>query len=163
MEQKKNLLVVLSPNLSEFWRDFCREFEVEYDDRGQYVIDHFHYDQLIDDGSHTTLIVPLSSIESPFASTSTIQGPPLLYRGIGHQVGRVPLLHNLIHAQASAYSYETKINEAPSEDPTLTGSDIGLVSSMQARNNARISFVGSLDIFSDAFALASVTEIDGTR
>lgn len=155
------MIVVLSPDLSEFWRDFCREFEVEFDDKGQFVVDHFHYDQELDDGSHTTLITSLESVASPFISTSTREGPPVLWRGVGHQVGRIPLLHNLLHAQSSAYSSEIKANDPLTEDQQLSGTSIGFVTSMQARNNARVSFVGSLELFTDAFCTASLSTSSG--
>jgi len=34
-------------------------------------------------------------------------------------------------------------------DTPFLGEEIGLVSALQARNNARITFFGSLDMFSD--------------
>lgn len=161
MEQGRNVLVVLSPGVSDFWRDFGREFDVELDDRAHHVIDHFNYDQRLDDGTHTTLVIPLSGVPSPFLSLSTTTGPPILYRGIGHAAGRQPLLSSILHALPTSYSYD--LGDAPSEEPYLAGSATSLVSSLQARNNARITFVGSLDLFTDAFATASVASIDGSR
>lgn len=163
VEQGRNVLAVLSPGLSEFWRDFGREFDVGLDDRAHHVIDHFNYDQNLDDGTHTTLVIPLSSVRSPFLSPSTSTGPPLLYRGIGHAAGRQPLLSNILHALPTSYSYDLKASDPPSEQPYLVGSATALVSSLQARNNARITFVGSLDLFTDAFAMASVASVDGSR
>lgn len=154
--------MVVSPDLSELWRDFAREFEVEFDDRGTRVIDHYHYDSLMDDGTHSALVVPLSSTFSPFVSSGTRVGPPLLLSGIGHTSGRLPLLHNVLHAEPTAYSFDTS-SKTPAEDPFMTGSTLGLVSTFQARNNARITFVGSLDLFSDKFAQASISAIDGSR
>lgn len=162
VEQGANLLVVLSPELSEFWRDFAREFDVDFDDRGHRVIDHFNYASTQDDGSHTTLVVPLADAPSPFVSARTRAGPPVLYRGTTHIAGRLPLLSNLLHAPSTAFSYDPTDPEAPLEDLYLSGSAAGLVSAFQAKNNARVAFVGSLDLFSDEFASASVKSADGT-
>ena len=152
---------MLSPDLSEYWRDFAREFDVEFDDRGNRVIDHFTYDTELDDGTHSALVLPLAGAPAPFITLATQAGPPLLYRGVGHEVGRQPLLSNILHARATAYSFDSKPDELLTEDAFIAGSAVGLVSAMQARNNARVTFVGSLDLFSDAFADASVSSADG--
>ncbi|ORY45436.1 Dolichyl-diphosphooligosaccharide--protein glycosyltransferase subunit WBP1 [Leucosporidium creatinivorum] len=162
VKQGANLLVVLSPDLSEFWRDFAREFDIDFDDRGHLAIDHFTYSPELDDGSHTTLLIPLADAPTPFISPATRAGPPLLYRGTAHAVGRLPLLTNILHAPSTAYSYEANGEDAPTEDLYLSGSTTGLVSALQAKNNARISFVGSLDLFSDAFASAPVSTSAGS-
>lgn len=161
VQQGVNLLVVVSPELSEFWRDFAREFDVEFDDRGHLAIDHFNYVDDLDDGSHTTLAIPLADAPSPFISAATRAGPPLLYRGTTHSVSRLPLLTNIVHAPLSAYSFDKMGDESPMEDLYLAGTRAGLVSVMQAKNNARISFVGSLAVFSDAFASAAVSTPNG--
>lgn len=163
IELGKNVLVVLSSDLSELWRDFGREFEVDFDERGNLVIDHFQHDTALDDGTHTTLIIPLSQTSSPFVSSTTRDGPPLLFKGIGHEVGRLPLLSSILYAPSSSYSFEIKDNDCPTEDLFVAGSTIGLVSAMQAKNNARITFVGSMDLFSDVYALAPIVSSDGTK
>ncbi|KAM0754052.1 Dolichyl-diphosphooligosaccharide-protein glycosyltransferase 48kDa subunit [Meredithblackwellia eburnea MCA 4105] len=163
IDKGKNVLIALDHNLSEFWRDFAREFDIDFDDRGSQLIDHFHYDQAQDeqlDNSHSTIIVSSKHSPAPFVSTAS---PPILYRGVGHQAGRLPLLTNVLHANPTSYSFETNPDQPPTEDPFLLGSTIGLVSSVQARNNARVTFAGSLDLFSDRFAEASVTDVDGTQ
>lgn len=163
VEKARNLLVVLSPDLSEFWRDFAREFDIEFDDRGNKVIDHFSYDTQLDDGSHSTLVIPLAASPSPFVSAATQAGPPLLYRGAGHETGRLPLVTNVVHARSTSYSADPSPSEPLVEDAFISSSAVGLVSSLQARNNARVSFVGSLDLFSDTFVNAAISSADGTE
>jgi oligosaccharyltransferase complex subunit beta len=157
VQQGANLLVVLSPDLSEFWRDFAREFDVDFDDRGHLAIDHFSYASELDDGSHTTLLLSLADAPTPFISPATRAGPPLLYRGTTHAVGRLPLLTNILRVPSTGYSYDANGEDAPTDDLYLAGSTGGLVSALQAKNNARVSFVGSLDLFSDTFAEAQVS------
>ncbi|GAA6011546.1 hypothetical protein JCM10207_002654 [Rhodosporidiobolus poonsookiae] len=150
LDDGSDLLLVVSPDSAELWRDFAREFEVDPDDRGQVVVDHFAFDAARDDGAHTTLTVPVSSVPAPFVSEATRKGPAVLYRGSGHYAGRQPLLTNLLHASSSAFSGDAD-SSAPPEDARLAGSSIGLVSAFQARNNARVVLAGSVDLFSDAF------------
>lgn len=160
-----NLLVVLSPELSEVWRDFAREFDVDFDDRGHKVIDHFAFDTELDDGSHTTIVVPLTHAQTPFISPETQAGPPVLFRGIAHEVGRLPLLSKVLAPPSTAYSYDSevsKLSESPVEDLFISGTSTGLVSAFQAKNNARVTFVGSQDLFTDEFASAPIHCVDGT-
>jgi oligosaccharyltransferase complex subunit beta len=163
VEKGKNVLVVLSPDLSELWRDFSREFEVDFDERNNMVVDHFHYDQDLDNKSHTALVIPLSDALSPIVSALTRSGAPLLYRGVGHQVGRLPLLNSILSATSTAYSWEVKEADSPTEDVFIAGSSIGLVTALQAKNNARVTFIGSLEVFSNEFGLASVKSSEGMQ
>ncbi|SCV73025.1 BQ2448_6950 [Microbotryum intermedium] len=163
-QQGTNLLIALSPHVSEFWRDFAREFDLEFDDRGSRVIDHFNYDVgLDDDSSHSVIVVPLSGCKSPFVAPETSAGPPLLYRGIGHAIGRRPLATNILHASPTAYSGDASRIGNLADDVFLAGTSAGLVTAFQAKNNARITFVGSTDVFSDVFQRASVESSNGLR
>ncbi|KAK4701161.1 oligosaccharyltransferase complex subunit beta, partial [Phenoliferia sp. Uapishka_3] len=163
ISRARNILYVLSSSLSESHRDFAREFDLEFDDRGSNVIDHFSYDKLLDvDGSHSTIVVPLDSTPSPFISTETAGGAPILYRGVGHQVGKQPLLSNILSARETSYSADTNPKEPLVEDPFVSGTSVGLVSAMQAKNNARVTFVGSMELFSDEFINAKIEAADGT-
>ncbi|GAA6039992.1 hypothetical protein JCM8097_002656 [Rhodosporidiobolus ruineniae] len=145
-----DLLLVLPPSASDLWRDFAREFELDPDDRGSVVIDHFSFDSSRDDGTHTTLAVSPKDAPSPFVSEQTRNGPPVVYRGAGHAVGRHPLLTNVLHAASTSFSGDADA-KGPAEEVKLAGSSVGLVSAFQARNNARVMIVGSSDLFSDAF------------
>ncbi|SDA02491.1 BZ3501_MvSof-1269-A2-R1_Chr12-3g03635 [Microbotryum saponariae] len=160
----KNLLVALSPHVSEFWRDFAREFDLEFDDRGTRVIDHFSYDvSLDDDSSHSVIVVPLSGSRSPFVAPETSAGPPVLYRGIGHAVGRRPLATNILYAPVTSYSGDPSRVGNLADDLHLAGTSTGLVTAFQAKNNARITFVGSTDVFSDVFQSTSIESSNGLR
>ncbi|GAA5822972.1 hypothetical protein JCM3770_002484 [Rhodotorula araucariae] len=148
LESGTNLVLVASPDTPELWRDFAREFEVEFDDRGQHVVDHFNFDPVGDDGSHSLLSVPIDQAPSPFTSSSTRAGPAVLYRGAGHTAGRHPLLSPVLRARSTAFVADAA-SAAPPEDLRSTGTSIALVSAFQARNNARALFAGSFELFSD--------------
>ena len=58
-----------------------------------------------------------------------------------------PLLLEVLTASSTSYSYHSDI--AISEYPHAVGKSTLLITAMQARNNARVVFAGSLDFFSD--------------
>ncbi|KAL1919140.1 uncharacterized protein VTP21DRAFT_2522 [Calcarisporiella thermophila] len=146
-----NLLIGADPSLTEQLRDFAREFEIEFDERDTWAIDHAGYDPRLDEGKHQTLV---SNHFGPNAHTilgaDVISGPPVLYKGIAHGLGQGTLLSPILVAGRTAYSAEVK-DEPVEDDVWLTGNGVKLVSAMQARNSARITFAGSLDLFSDRF------------
>ena len=49
------------------------------------------------------------------------------------------------------------------EYPHATGKNTVLVAGLQARNNARVVFVGSIDLFSDKFFSAAVNGFSGLK
>ncbi|CAG8677307.1 10463_t:CDS:2, partial [Cetraspora pellucida] len=71
--------------------------------------------------------------------------------GIAHKIGTVPLLTKVLWAGETAYSYETKADQQVDQEPLVIGNEVMLVSALQARNNARVTFVGSIELFSDRF------------
>lgn len=145
-----NLLLITSPESAEIWRDFAREFGVDFDDRGSFAVDHFSYATEDDDGTHTLLAIPPASAPLPFVSAATRAGPPIAYRGAAHSTSRNPLLTTVLHASSTTFG-ATLDGVVSSDDDKLAGSATSLVSSFQARNNARVSFVGSFDLFSDRY------------
>lgn len=58
-----------------------------------------------------------------------------------------PLLLEVLTASSSAYSYHADV--AITDYPHAVGKSTLLLTAMQARNNARVVFSGSLDFFSD--------------
>ncbi|GAA5989745.1 hypothetical protein JCM10908_002303 [Rhodotorula pacifica] len=150
LENGVDLLLVAPPPATEVWRDFAREFEVDFDDRESWVADHFAFDPELDSGSHSVLTVPVSNAPTPFISATTRSGPPVVYRGGGHAAGPHPMLTSVLRASPSAISAASG-SEGPTEDARMIGSQHALVSAFQARNNARVAFAGSADLFSDQY------------
>ena len=73
-----------------------------------------------------------------------------LFRGIGMTAdAENPLVLSVLSASSTAYSFNP--DEKIEEFPHAVGKNTLLVSALQARNNARVVFVGSLDFFSDEF------------
>ena len=80
---------------------------------------------------------------------------PLLYQGTGLVAdANNPLVIEILSASYSAYSHNP--DEPITEYPHAAGKNTLLIAGLQARNNARVIFSGSLDFFSDAFFTASV-------
>ena len=65
-----------------------------------------------------------------------------------------PLLLEVLTASSSAYSHNPE--KDITEYPHATGKNTVLIAGLQARNNARVIFSGSLDFFSDAFFTGTV-------
>ncbi|KAI9284485.1 Dolichyl-diphosphooligosaccharide--protein glycosyltransferase subunit WBP1 [Umbelopsis sp. AD052] len=136
-----NLLIGLTPNTQDAVRDLLREFDIEIDTRNHRVFDESSYDEGLDAGAFDTLVT--ENIVSPKPIVGEVSAP-ILFRGVGHQVGSIPLLNRVLASEGNAFSGEVG-------DSSREKGAIDLVSSLQARNNARVSVAGSLDLFSNIF------------
>jgi len=153
-----NVLVTGSANSGETIRELATEFGFELSDEDEYVIDHLNYDQILDSGDHTTIVAsPKNLIDSEMiVGNKNIK--PLLYRGTGIIADREnPLVLPLLTADSTAYSY---VPDSPiKEYPHAVGRNTILIAALQARNNARIVFSGSLFFFSDEAIMSQVKKI----
>lgn len=159
-----NVLLAGTPELGNTLRELSREFDVEYDNRYTTVLDHFNYDTGLGKEQHDAIIVnPTTQMAKidPIVPLDQIPGP-ILFRGIAHTVNPSnSLLTSILWAPQEAYSWDSvNLKESADQDPTVSGKDISLVSVMQARNNARIAFLGSAEMLSDKFFNASVKKYD---
>ncbi|KAI8925439.1 Dolichyl-diphosphooligosaccharide--protein glycosyltransferase subunit WBP1 [Entophlyctis helioformis] len=140
-----NVLVAASPELSETLRDFAYEFLVDFDEPRTAVFDAF-----------STLNAP-AVLAGPgrehtsrhVLSDAVRSGPAVVFAGIAHKVSpKNPLAFPVLAAADSAYAYDVADRQPLTGGP-LVGSAISLASAFQARNNARVVFVGSTALFSD--------------
>ncbi|GJW71682.1 dolichyl-diphosphooligosaccharide--protein glycosyltransferase 48 kDa subunit [Tanacetum coccineum] len=139
-----------SSNASDLIRNVAAECGVDFDeDPSAVVIDHGSYAVSGTEGDHT-LIAADDFIQADVLLGSTKIEAPVLFKGIGHSVNPAnSLVLKVLSASPSAYSANPK--SKLSSPPSLSGSSISLVSVVQARNNARVVFSGSLDLFSNKF------------
>ena len=149
-----NVLVAVSNEVGDILRDLGMEVGLELDERGTSVIDHLNYD-VKDRGEHTLIVVEPTNI----IDAELIVGPkaetPCLYRGLGMIADPDnPLILEIMTGATTSYSYfpDDKIDEYPH----AVGKSTLLMAGMQARNNARVVFSGSIDFFSNEFFAASV-------
>nr|CAH8823846.1 unnamed protein product [Trichobilharzia regenti] len=144
-----NLVVVAGPNVGESIRELGSQCGVEFDEENTFVIDHFNYDKR-DNGLHSLLSVPVSNLIKSDVITGGRVDSPLLYRGIGISADPAnPLLIGVLHGSKTSYSYNPY--KPVTDYPNTVGTNTQLVTALQARNNARALFIGSLDFLSNAF------------
>ncbi|KAB0795596.1 hypothetical protein PPYR_12435 [Photinus pyralis] len=150
IDEGGNILVAGSSTTGDVLRELASECGFEVDEEGAFVIDHLNYD-ISDNGQHTKIVVPSDFlIDAPIIVGQRKEIAPLLYRGTGILADpENPLVLPFLTADSTAYSYipEQQIKEYPH----AVGKNTVLIAGLQARNNARIVFSGSLEFFSDEY------------
>jgi oligosaccharyltransferase complex subunit beta len=122
-------------------------------DRNPLVVDHFNYDTLSAPETHDVVLVPRPDALRPdvknFFRGEGKDGEVIAFpRGVGQTLGNTsPLLTPILRAPRTAYSYNTKDDAEGVEDPFAVGQQLSLITTMQARNSARFTVVGSAELF----------------
>lgn len=156
-----NVLMAGNSAAGDVYREIATECGFEMDEESAAVIDHFNYDAL-DEGDHTRIVVsPKNLIDAP-----TIVGnqntQPLLFEGTGLILDKDnSLVMPILTADSTAYSYNPK--SVVKEYPHAVGKKTVLIAALQARNNARIVFSGSLFFFSDEAFNSPVAKVHGDK
>ncbi|OCF73538.1 oligosaccharyltransferase complex subunit beta [Kwoniella mangroviensis CBS 8886] len=170
-----NTLYVLSPDLTESNKEFLREYDLEFIDSSQTLIDPFNHP--VDSSSSTVSLSPTSSLvqdNGEVASPSTLSGGPIIYpSGTVHTTGDNPYLIDVLHASKYAYVGQDKLlssdeaevdkslNAKGTKEPILNGRKATLVSALQTRDNVRVGFVGSTEMIKDIWWDKEVKTKDG--
>ena len=134
-------------------------------DRNSLVVDHVNYDVLSSADRHDVLLLaqPTPSrpdIRSFFGGDGTIAFP----RSVAQELGNsTPLLSKVLGAKSTAYSYNPKDDEETMQEPFAVGEQISLVSSMQARNSARFTILGSVEALENLWFDAKVKDVAGNQ
>ncbi|CAI5441651.1 unnamed protein product [Caenorhabditis angaria] len=151
-----NVLVAAGSNIGDAIRELAVENGFEFDAPGTAVIDHHNYDTSLDSGDHTTLVINKNQlINAQLIVGDASKLKPVLFRGIGLVAGRQNRLAlSIIKGTTTSYSFDPKAQRVT--NPVIAGTRTLLVGGLQARNNARIVFTGSADLFSNAFFGAKV-------
>ncbi|KAJ3064787.1 hypothetical protein HDU98_011838, partial [Podochytrium sp. JEL0797] len=154
-----NVLVAASSKVSETIRDIGIEMSADFDEKNNAVFDAFHNVEGQTDAVVASRVVAGSAIIPPsLAATIASGSTPLVFKGVGHRLtGKNPLAMSVLVGNPTSYSY-LQSNQGLTAPPAsaLVGSTLSLVSVLQARNNARVAFSGSVDLFKDEFAGLSV-------
>lgn len=129
------------------------------------MIDHLKYDTVSAAETHDVLLLPQpSAIRSDVKNFFSGDGIIAFPRAVAQELGSIsPHLAPIIRAKATAYSYNPKDDVEAVEDPFAVGEQISLVSSMQARNSARFTVLGSVEALEDTWFDAKVKEPEGTQ
>ena len=127
------------------------------------VVDHFNYDTSSAGEKHDVLLVPRpEALREDVINFFGGDGVLALPNTVGQTLGNAsPLLAPVLKAPATAYAYNPKQEGESVEDPFATGSQLALVSAMQARNSARFAVLGSLEMLQDKWFSASVKSPTG--
>ena len=129
------------------------------------VVDHFSYDTTTSSEAHDVLVLDAptnvrAGIKPFFELKDAVLSFP---HGAGHVLGGGELLTPIIRAPSTAYSYNLK-EQAEGVDPEdlfASGSQLALVSALQARNSARVTVVGSAEMLQDKWLTAKVIRPGG--
>jgi len=147
VDSGRNLLVAVNSNISEPVREVANECGVDFDEEQTGVIDHVNFDASDEQqgGRHT--LVALSNVNVIPVITGN-PAAPILFSGVGHAATEGSrLLFRILTGTQTTYSASP--SQAVTDYPQSVGKDTLLVTAIQARNNARIVFSGSLDLFSN--------------
>lgn len=157
-----NVLVAASSEVGDVLRDLGREVGLELDERDTAVIDHLNYDAR-DKGDHTLLVVDPKNIIDADLIVGGKKDSPCLYQGLGMTADPDnPLVLEIMTGYTTSYSYFT--SDAVTEYPHAVGTSTLLIAGLQARNNARVVFSGSINFFSNEFFAVPVQKsISGAK
>uniref|UniRef100_A0A803SZU0 Dolichyl-diphosphooligosaccharide--protein glycosyltransferase 48 kDa subunit n=1 Tax=Anolis carolinensis TaxID=28377 RepID=A0A803SZU0_ANOCA len=149
-----NVLVAAGSDIGDPLRELGSECGIEFDEEKTAVIDHHHYD-VSDLGQHTLIVADSENL----LKAPTIVGKkplnPVLFRGVGMVADPDnPLVLDILIGSSTSYSFFP--DKPITQYPHAVGKNTLLVAGLQARNNARVIFSGSLDFFSDAFFNSAV-------
>lgn len=155
VDSGRDLILAADIGMSDLIRDIANECGVEFDeDPDAVVIDHLNFALTKSEIEHSLIAADSFVVSSVILGEKGIQAP-VLFHGVAHSVAPAnSLAIKVLTASSSAYSANPKTQL--SDPPALTGSSIGLVSVVQARNNARMLISGSLSLFSNKFFVSPV-------
>ena len=156
-----NVLVAASSAVGDILRDLGNEVGLELDEEGTAVIDHVNYD-IKDRGDHTLLVIDPNNLIDAEKIVGRRPSSPMLYQGIGMiSDPENPLILEFLTGSSTSYSYFP--GDPITEYPHAVGRSTLLIAGMQARNNARVVFSGSIEFFSNEFFVSSVLKAANTK
>ncbi|XP_059061752.1 dolichyl-diphosphooligosaccharide--protein glycosyltransferase 48 kDa subunit [Achroia grisella] len=156
-----NLLMAGNAAAGDIYREIASECGFEMDEESAAVIDHFNYD-VTDESDHTRIVVSPKNLISAPTIVGVQNTQPLLFEGTGLILDKDnSLVLPILIADSTAYSYNPK--SQVKEYPHAVGRKTVLIAALQARNNARIVFSGSLYFFSDEAFNSPVSKVHGDK
>lgn len=132
-------------------------------DRNSLVVDHFNYDTISAAEAHDVLLLPRPDALRPdvknfFGGDGLIAVPRAVAQSMGPNSA---LLAPILRASRTAYSYNPKDEAEGVEDPFEVGQQLSLITTMQARNSARFTVLGSAEMLEDKWFDAKVKKSAG--
>lgn len=156
MKKEGNILVSLSSDHATptAVQALLLELDIQIpSDKGALVVDHFNYDEQSAAEKHDVLLLPHPEslrfgVKNYFGGEGYIAVPKAVGQALGNES---PLLAPILRAPNTAYSYNPKDEADIVEDPFAVGSQLSLVTSLQAHNSARLVVVGSAEMLQNAW------------
>ncbi|GAB7347350.1 hypothetical protein MBLNU459_g4287t1 [Dothideomycetes sp. NU459] len=132
-------------------------------ERNALVVDHLNFDVNTAAEKHDVLVLPApSSLKAGVKDYFSVGGHLAVPRAVGQLLGNAsPLLNPVLRAPSTAYSYDPKDEAESVEDLFAVGSQLSLVTAFQARNSARFTVLGSVEMLQDAWFDAKIKTRDG--
>ncbi|KAK0152661.1 Dolichyl-diphosphooligosaccharide--protein glycosyltransferase subunit [Merluccius polli] len=149
-----NVLVAANSDIGDPLRELGSECGIEFDEEKTAVIDHHNFD-VSDEGEHTLIVADPDNLLKAPTIVGTPTNKPILFKGVGMVADpENPLVLDILTGSSTSYSF---FPDRPiSQYPHAVGKNTLLIAGLQARNNARVVFSGSMHFFSDAFFNSAV-------
>ncbi|KAJ5689167.1 hypothetical protein N7462_003559 [Penicillium macrosclerotiorum] len=168
MNKDGNIILALSgkASTSSAISSLLLEIDIHLsNDRSAVVVDHFNYDTVSAAEKHDVLLLqrpgPLRpDVKAFFDGEGVLAMPRVAPQTLGSDSA---LVAPVLRAPATAYAYNPKEEMPAADDIEATGSQLNIVSAMQARNAARFTVLGSVEALEDKWFSASVKAPNGKK
>lgn len=122
------------------------------------MVDHFQYDTKSSAEEHNVLLLPRATpLRADVVNFFGGDGLVAVPKAVGQTLGSgSPLIAPILKAPETAYLHNPKEESDAEPDVFATGSQIALISAMQARNSARFTVLGSIEALKDKWFDAKV-------
>jgi oligosaccharyltransferase complex subunit beta len=140
------------------------ELDIHLPDRTTLVVDHFNYDTL-SASENTTSSSFLDRMHHGQMSRTSLgcRYHCVSKRRRAGAWKQSPYLAPILRAPNTAYSYNPKDEVETVEEPFATGQQMALVSTMQARNSARFTVLGSVEMLENTWFEGKIKERDNGK
>lgn len=134
-------------------------------ERNALVVDHLNYDVKSAAEQHDVLLVDAPKALKPGVKDYfNVDGTIAVPRAVGQVLGNAsPLMAPILKAPVTAYSYNPKDEADSLEDVFAVGSQLSLITTFQARNSARFTVLGSVEMLEDKWFDAKVKKVDASE
>eukprot|EP01083_Nonionella_stella_P199215 730675_1 len=167
-----NVLIGLDHTYSsEFIKKIADRCGIDLLSKNTKVYDHLSYDTLRKHSSlnalaHDTILLSnWPKYRALIPSDAQEPSAPILYNGIGMKLKKNSHLSlSLLSGNSGTYATDSDANGPIDKAILSSGSALSLIAALQMRNNARITFIGSLKMLSDEYFVSPVqSSWDGKR
>jgi oligosaccharyltransferase complex subunit beta len=157
LSSNTNLLIALSSKQTPL-SSLAAEFSLVLPPPGTPLISYFPERQ------EPPTVIPVSVPSDSLILTPDL--PPVWFSGVPHSMGNNPLLVPILRAPAESFASEVDGSTADAlvdaaergGEGLWAGSSLGLVTGFQTLNGARVTWVGSVDMFNDEYAQKEISK-----